>query len=73
MQEQDSTVHLAATCPVCGSTGYEANSPCPLHAAAPVLLAALEREHEAPGCETTVTLEPCSTCAVIAQAKGEVS
>ena len=42
MQAQDNTVHLAATCPVCGTSGYEANSPCPLHAAAPGLLAALE-------------------------------
>ena len=34
------------------------------------LLAALEREHEALGCETDVTGQPCETCAVITQAKG---
>lgn len=42
--EQSSTQepHLAATCPICGASGYEARDPCPLHAAAPQLLAALE-------------------------------
>jgi len=34
--------HLSATCTICGATGYEANRPCPLHAAAPALLSALE-------------------------------
>ena len=34
--------HLSATCTICGATGYEANRPCPLHAAAPELLEALE-------------------------------
>ncbi|KKM04712.1 hypothetical protein LCGC14_1761450 [marine sediment metagenome] len=37
------SVHLPATCPVCGTTGYEARNPCPLHAAAPELLAMLKR------------------------------
>ena len=34
--------HLAATCPVCGTAGYEARDPCPLHEAAHDMLAALE-------------------------------
>ena len=43
MSKHTPEIHLAATCTICGTTGYEANSPCPLHAAAPDLLAALER------------------------------
>ncbi len=42
MEQTPKTPHLSATCPVCGTTGYEANQPCPLHAAAPELLKALE-------------------------------
>ena len=42
MSKHTPEIHLAATCTICGTTGYEANSPCPLHAAAPDLLAALE-------------------------------
>ena len=33
------------------------------------LLAMLEREHEALGCETDVTGQPCGTCMLIAAAK----
>ena len=44
-----------------------------LIAAAPTLLAALEAEHEALGCETDVTGQPCGTCDLIAAAKGEPS
>ena len=75
MQEQDSTVHLAATCPVCGSTGYEANSPCPLHAAAPALLAALEGIAlggccQSPGCSPDdPKCDAMAARAAIAQAK----
>jgi len=35
------------------------------------LLAALEREHEALGCETDVTGQPCETCAAIAAARSD--
>lgn len=43
MEHTPKDVHLAATCPVCGTAGYEARDPCPLHAAAPALLSALEK------------------------------
>ena len=44
-----------------------------LIAAAPDLLAALEREQKVLGCETDVTGQPCDTCTLIAAAKGEIS
>ena len=56
----------SADCPYYGASC----NLCPVHAAAPGLLAALEREHEAAWCETNVTGQPCGTCTLIAAAKG---
>lgn len=52
--------HLSATCSTCGTTGYEANRPCPLHAAAPQLLEALEKIARGEGRYNRDPLEHCS-------------
>jgi len=78
MQADSSTTHLAATCSVC-ALGIEARDPCPLHVAAPDLLAALEQmtpdyEHCAP--DEAGDIEPdrvaliARALAAIAAAKG---
>ena len=53
----------------------ETVAPCnqPLIAAAPDLLAALEAEHEALGCQDEAAAEACETCVLIAAAKGDPS
>ena len=81
MQADSSTTHLAATCSVC-ALGREARDPCPLHVAAPDLLAVLERmtpdyEHCAPDERGDIDPDRVALIAraraAIAAAKGEPS
>jgi hypothetical protein len=73
MEHTPKAPHLSATCTVCGTTGYEANRPCPLHAAAAKLLAALVKLVAIAGCShfpgQTPKCDYCKARAAIEEAK----